>query len=365
MIKNWLPALLSVGALSLQASPEENLRQQMISHVEKIIIVDTINVNKESFLNAYKIHPSAGSLLDSAEVAEILSDVTFPKSFDKNPGYGFTNEFRDYLIWAQPDTVGMQRLAESVRLGDGSWSRPEFTPLMLDAGFPFMESDGQTLYFASDNENSLGGLDIFITYRDPSDGSFMIPRNLGMPFNSEANDYMMVIDSQTGVGWWASERNGLEDEVTVYIYVLPESRVNVDPDDENIQTYASLSGWEALLDEDAQAVRERFKREIAAIRPVDTRVPEFFLPLPDGRNYRYFSDFANPRAASLMKRYLAEKKNLEDDERKLAQLREQYYLSAGGSSFKSEIIAKERDMRRAYGNLGILLSDIYKAEMTK
>lgn len=102
---------------------------------------------------------------------------------------------------------------EGFRLGDGSWSEP--TPLFdedVDAAFPFMLSDGCTFYFASRSEQGLGGYDIFRSYRDSDTGEFQNPVNMGLPYNSPADDYMLAIDEYTGAGWWATDRNGAVDE---------------------------------------------------------------------------------------------------------------------------------------------------------
>ena len=55
------------------------------------------------------------------------------------------------------------QLYSRIRLLDG-WSEPE--PLMSlneqgNVNYPFLMSDGITLYYASDGEGSLGGYDIF------------------------------------------------------------------------------------------------------------------------------------------------------------------------------------------------------------
>ena len=60
--------------------------------------------------------------------------------------------------------------------------------------YPFMLSNGITLYFASDGEGSMGGYDIFRSNMNTETGQFYPPFNLGMPYNSEANDYMMAIN---------------------------------------------------------------------------------------------------------------------------------------------------------------------------
>ena len=60
--------------------------------------------------------------------------------------------------------------------------------------YPFMLSDGTTLYFAENGEESLGGYDLFVTRYSSSSHEYLKPENLGMPFNSPYNDYMLVID---------------------------------------------------------------------------------------------------------------------------------------------------------------------------
>ena len=376
MIKKWLTAAVLVLLFSPYAFAESDLRQRMLSHVEKIVVVDSLNVDREDFLKAYRIRSSAGRLLEGEEVEETLAGVSMPGLLREEPLTGFTNEFNDYIVWAQPDTTGYLRIAESVKLGDGSWADPVIAAGVLNAGeeyddddpveanaaYPFMDADGQTLYFAADNEFSLGGLDIFMTYKDTSTGKFLIPRNIGMPFNSEYDDYMLVLDSQTGVGWWASERNGLEDEVTIYIYVISDTPAYVDPKDENLEVYASLSNWESVSDEDSEALREKYRKEIEGIKHEVLSMPDFYLPMPSGKPYRYYSDFTNPKAATLMKRYLAEKENLEAKEKELDSFRDQYYLSAGGDNYGNRIKTLEKDLRSAWGNLDIMLSDIYKLE---
>ena len=67
-------------------------------------------------------------------------------------------------------------------------------------------SDGITLYYASDGEGSLGGYDIFVTRYDSENGNYLRPDNIGMPFNSPANDYMYAIDEFNNIGWFASDR---------------------------------------------------------------------------------------------------------------------------------------------------------------
>lgn len=348
------------------------LEQQMLSHVEKILVVDTVNVDKYEFFRRYRLQPSAGTILSGAEVGSRLGSTRLSGDFIGEPFTGFTNEFGDYMIWAHEDTTGYLRLAESVRLGDGSWSTPTFTPTVLNNGtdddeeatanaaFPFMLDDGQTLYFASDNAGSLGGYDIFIATKDPSDGEFLIPGNLGMPFNSTYDDYMMALDPLTGIGWWASDRNQLEDQVTIYIYALSDERINVETDDADLLSYASLSGWENLLSEDQQSERKRLLKEIASIGPQATHSSEFELQMPGGLTYNFISDFKNKKAASQMQLFLGQKTSFDKKKEELKELRHQY--AQGDRKLSGKIRQLEEQLRSDEKNLRSLLSEIYKME---
>lgn len=355
------------------------LEEQMLSHVEKIVIIDSLAVDKDAFFEHYRIQPSAGRILNGGEVEREISGITIPGNFEGEPSGGFTNEFNDYMIWAQRDTTGYFRLAESYRLADDSWSRPEFTsqilnfgnddfeevtPVTSNAAFPFMADDGQTLYFAADNSHSLGGYDIFVATKDPLDGTFLIPGNMGMPFNSAFDDYMLVLDRQTGAGWWATDRNQLDGQITIYVFAISDERTNVDPDDENLERYASLAGWQDLQDEEDREEADRMRAEINNIRITDTKEPDFILPMPGGKTYRYFSDFKSRRAASMMQSYLRDEEALKKKRNDLADLRKQYY-ETGSNRISARIQDMESQVLTDEYSLKALKAEIYKEETSK
>lgn len=359
---------LSLAVLPLAAAkvkPVETPEQRMLSHVERIVVVDSISVDKADFFRHYRLRPSAGTLLSGEEVTALLSDIALPEEFEEEPLSGFTNEFNDYLVWAQPDTTGYYRIAESSRLIDGSWSRPQFAELGENTVYPFMLDDGQTLYFADDGEESIGGFDIFVATKDPSDGEFLLPRNIGMPFNSIYDDYMMAYDMETGVGWWATDRNQIEDRLTIYVFVLTDERENVDPEDPDLLQYASLLNWQELQDGEQAALSKKFRTEIAKIGKTDGRAPEFRLPMPGGKTYTHFTDFKNRQAENLMHRYLQETSRLERQKKELSALRKEFSTNKRNQQLKEKIQRLEQQTRTAEKNLKSLKSEIYKLETTR
>ena len=69
------------------------------------------------------------------------------------------------------------QLYSRIRLLDG-WSEPESLTSLNEQGnvnYPFLMSDGITLYYASDGEGSLGGYDIFVTRYDSENSNYLRP----------------------------------------------------------------------------------------------------------------------------------------------------------------------------------------------
>ena len=71
--------------------------------------------------------------------------------------------------------------------------------------FPFISSDNK-LFFASDGRVGLGGLDIFVA--EMNGDNFGDVYNLGRPVNSKYDDFTFIINGTTGLGYFASNREG-------------------------------------------------------------------------------------------------------------------------------------------------------------
>lgn len=80
--------------------------------------------------------------------------------------------------------------------------------------FPFMAANGE-LYFASDGHVGLGGLDIFVVEINDK-GEIGEGYNIGRPINGPKDDFTFVINSTTGLGYFASNREGGMGEDDIY-----------------------------------------------------------------------------------------------------------------------------------------------------
>lgn len=339
-----------------------------LERVERIVILDSIAVDAETFLKAYRLPASAGELLPP-------DAIPFDEG-KENATMAFTNENHDFMMWAQPDTLGVSRIAESSRLTDGSWSRPVLAPESLNAGgdvdFPFMMSDGVTLYYASDGDESIGGLDIFVASRDAATGEYLQPQNLGMPYNSPADDYMLAIDEENGVGWWATDRNHIPGKVTVYLFKVNDLRRNYDAEVEDPLPFARISDYRATWNEPegeetdgetgmGEAYVNELLETVRSIEPGKrVRKADFHFPVKGGKTLTSLEDFPNVASRDAMKSYMAAEKELGSQSAKLDDLRRKYHASSS-TSLSDEIRKLEGIVDAQREKCRKLRSEVYKA----
>jgi outer membrane protein OmpA-like peptidoglycan-associated protein/tetratricopeptide (TPR) repeat protein len=71
--------------------------------------------------------------------------------------------------------------------------------------FPFMSAKG-ILYFGSDGHPGLGGLDVFATTPKTDSNEEVTISNIGEPINSSFDDFTFILNEDTQVGYFASNR---------------------------------------------------------------------------------------------------------------------------------------------------------------
>ena len=289
--------------------------ENLLGHVEKIVIVDSIQVPEELFFKNYKLSRQAGKLLSGADLRMDNAEMVY------------VPENRREMIWAETDSTGNKALKAAAILDDGTMETPTKLSLDLngDSDYPFLMPDGVTLYFANDGEGSLGGYDIYMTRREGD--KCLEPLNMGMPYNSPSNDYMMALDESTGLGWWATDRNAPKGYVTIYTFIISDVRTNYPADEPRIGDFARIT---SIAETQEGADVNTWKEKIEAISADDEFEEEnsasdsFVLSLGDGRVIYTLDDLENSRALDAAKQLLRLKSTYRSEMRQLEALREKW-----------------------------------------
>lgn len=308
------------------------IAENSLENVQKIEIIDRIDVPQTDFFKAVKLPPSGGKLIDRN--ASVL------KNRNNQSDFAFSSEDGDVMMWSENDENHQEVIMQCERLMDSSWEKPSKAGDILNDGGnarnPFMLSDGITLYYSSNGEGSMGGYDLFVATKDPVSGEYRQPMGLGYPFNSPYNEYMMAIDENNGIGWWVTDRNQLDGQVSVYIFKTNEVRKNYVMDEEdNIVSLARIDDISITQDPatDYVTILKDIDRRAKQVRSSDT--PDFIFPMAGGRVAKWMSDFHSSSAKSDMKQYLKALAEHEQLESKLSELRRQYHKAGKNSRTKS------------------------------
>ena len=318
--------------------------ERMTENTQRILFIDSVVVPKAQFLSAYCLAPEVGQV---ARYQDIFNSKQQPDA------YVHVNELgsRCFLSLAPTDTT--MQLYKSDNL-ENRWSRPQLLKgindegLFLRVNYPFMMGDGQTFYFAAVGGDGLGGYDIYVTRYDAEEDQFLHPVNIGMPFNSEANDYLYVIDEYSNLGWFATDRNQPSDSVCVYLFLPPASRRTYSAEGLDIEEIAPYARIDRIADTwtDDTARQDALTRlqDISKRRHQRTDDREFTFVINDDVTYTRLSEFRAPGSSRLFQ----ELQSLRQQYQRLATALDKardYYAQAAQEErdeLRSEILASER-----------------------
>ena len=293
---------------------KSEMAAKLLKRVEDIAILDSVVVNKNEFLRYYKFSDELGTLTQE------LIKLNERQSQDK---VIYTTQRGDRLCFSD-SLKGNMDIFSSFKLLD-NWSLPVSISNVINTdaneNYPFLMLDGVTLYFASDGENSIGGYDIFITKYASGSQDFLVPENIGMPFNSPANDYMMVIDEQQRIGWFATDRNQPAGKVMIYKFIPNETKILFRTEDKDLlRRVAQLKVNRKAENVNMYPVENLQQQETA-------NEAEFSVVINDSTIYTRFEQFQSTEALNRFKEWLKMKKELQILKNELQQMREHYSIT--------------------------------------
>lgn len=329
---------------------------RMIRGVEKVAVIDSFTVSKRDFLSAYKLSRESGEI----------------KATGEGGCTEFTNEMGDKKILARPNANGATSLYGSVKMID-KWSDPEPLKGLEEGGtnlnYPFLDSDGITLYYAAQGKESLGGYDIFITRYDSDDNAYLRPDNLGFPFNSAANDYMYAIDDFNNLGWFASDRYQPEDKVCVYVFVPNESKQVYDYESTSPEMLQAAASLQCIQKTQTDAAKVRLARQqLAKVmygQDEQKKKGDFRFVVDDNVVYHTLADFRSAEARKQYQTLSQKQKDLDNLSETLGKQRELYGQSnkTGKDRLTPAILDKEQRIKQLREEIASLTVNIRNTEL--
>lgn len=343
--------------------PEEDPRiTEMREATQQIIFIDSVVVAKDDFLSIIQLNPESGKL-DAYD--------QFFRSEGHPENYVYINEMGNKCYFSDENANSQMQLYTLDKLGE-EWSDPLALKGIYngisEANYPFMMTDGTTFYFAAKGKESIGGYDIFVTRADSENGQFLKPENIGMPFNSEANDYMYVIDELSNIGYFVTDRRQPEGKVCVYMFIPPTSRHIYNSDaysDAQLHGFADISRiantW-GKGTERKQAL-ERLKAINKANPTLQSKSAINFI-VNDRITYTDISQFQAPDSPDLYRELQSTKKQLKETEQLLEKSRN-FYAKAKPEDkrvLRTEILDAERQFVRLTNDVKTLEKRIRQSE---
>lgn len=294
-----------------QKVKKAEMAARLLTKVDDITVVDSMVVDKSDFLRFYQFGSDIGTL--SQEALKLKKGSVVDK-------IRYTTQRQDRVYYS--DSIkGNMDIFSSYKLLD-EWSQPvsvsDNINTSTNENYPFLLLDGITMYFASDGEKSIGGYDLFITRYTSSSGNFLTPENIGMPFNSPYNDYMMVIDEQRKIGWFATDRYQSVGKVVIYTFVPNNLKKIVHSEDKDYLRHAAqLRTYRKVSKELSDSLIKAESQNQMSDKQIE------FL-INDSVVYTHLNQFKSEEAAKLWLDLNKLSVNFKNNTNQLADLRSQY-----------------------------------------
>lgn len=349
-------------AEKLLEKTKNNLR--MLKGVEEVCIIDSFVVDKANFLQAYKISEESGKLFTYKEYFETDKDL---------PGTVYETELGNKMYYSEEGKDKTLNILSKDKLLN-EWSKGHSLPGSINANgnanYPYVLTDGVTIYYASDGEGSIGGYDIFVTRYNTNTDTYLNPENVGMPFNSPYNDYMYVVDEYNDLGWFASDRYQPQGKVCIYVFIPNNSKQIYNYEAMDPKQMVRLAQIHSLKEtwKDKKEVTQAKQRLEAVIhhKPQEQRTVDFEFIIDDNTTYYHLANFKSSKARELYLKYQQLTKDYHQQENKLDNQRQWYTRASQDEKNKMApaILDLEKRIQEMSSEIDGLAIKIRNAEKT-
>ncbi len=288
-------------------------------------------VNNDGKLFFYQLVGTKERLLFSEPSLSSSTGWTQPKEFDtqlnnsKIASHFYINDDETVIYFSiKAITNGTDIYQTKFNKSTREWSNPETIPGQVNSryneGSPFLSHDGQTLYFSSNNPESIGKLDIFKSKWNESLQEWGSPVNLGFPTNTIDNEVNFQLNEDNISGFLSSDRLHGKGDFDIYYFhkqgkvqfegvvynkstnqPVPNARIDMHPinyPDETFRAYTKENGvfQEEVFTEEEFKIEISFGNHMVYSERVSTEHSEhhksfkkdFYIDVPDHINTDHY-----------------------------------------------------------------------------
>ncbi len=340
------------------------LYDNMLPNTQIVFVIDSTVVDADSVMNVVTLPKAYGKYVAYNEFFATNSSLN-------EHSLVYVNGFGNRCYYNEVGTDSISRLYMRCRQGD-SWdeARPltEINDLVADASYPYMASDGRTLYFSGKSEeDGLGARDIYMAKYDAEEGQFLKPENIGFPFNSTMDDFLYVEADADSIAWFASTRRQPQGKACVYTFTPSKTRHNYDAGElttTELKNYAELMSirntWPTP--EVRQAALQKVEKVKAKTEEQKEEVSEICFIVNDKTTYTKLSDFKSTQT----KNAFVDLRMMQNEANKLKKdieaNRTRYHNAADKAPLGRLIALDEQDLEQKQKEIKKATSDLRKAE---
>lgn len=207
--------------LKMQVSDRMLMAENGLSMMDFVFIPEVVARHRfslEDFFLYYPLHDdswySVPCQLDSA--SHSLSKAVY------------VPEGQDIIYWSAEDQDGIRNIYRS-EFQDTVWTAPallnESMTSVSDEIYPMLSPDGKKMYFSSSGLYGVGGQDLYVSEWDEDTKEWSSPVNMGFPYSSPADDFLLADTEDGRYTIFASNRDCSGDSVWVYVLAYDDMPV--------------------------------------------------------------------------------------------------------------------------------------------
>jgi len=198
--------------------------RELIQYISDLVVVENKKISKENYYYSYKLNDFGGKLIIKPKEYKTKADI---KSGEKQLMFLSDSGIVYYSSYGKKSKT--LDIYQRKKQEDGEWGEPERLSDVIntkyDDAYPYLHSDGKTLYFSSIGHNSMGGYDIFKSEYDSAKSQWSEPVNMDFPTNTPYDDYLYISDVDDEFAYFASNRETNGDKISVYKILIDKNPV--------------------------------------------------------------------------------------------------------------------------------------------